>query len=298
MWALREAGRTAPTAVMGDEADAGSLRLREVVAAYHRRVRAGTAEAEHAVIVNGFRHGLVLALGALARSGVEQVALEDPGPRHHDEIVRRAGMQPVSVPVDSAGLDVDALRRSTARAALVTPAHQCPSGVVMAPERRHALVAWAADVDGIVLEDDYDAELPALDQPALATLMQSGRYDRHVRRMSEVYRQRRDALVGAVAAHAPRLRLLGLEAGCHAVLELPAGVTEDEIVQSALSHAVRVYGLSRYRVDAPRAAETHVPPALVLGFGNLDEERIRRGVEALGEAITQALSGMAGQGDQ
>jgi GntR family transcriptional regulator/MocR family aminotransferase len=356
MWALREAGRTAPTAVMGDEADAGSLRLREVVAAYHRRVRAGTAEAEHAVIVNGFRHGLVLALGALARSGVEQVALEDPGPRHHDEIVRRAGMQPVSVPVDSAGLDVDALRRSTARAALVTPAHQCPSGVVMAPERRHALVAWAAEVDGIVLEDDYDAELrydrqpvgslqglapdrvlalgslsktlapgirlgwllvppglvgsvvreklltsrgaPALDQLALATLMQSGRYDRHVRRMSEVYRQRRDALVGAVAAHAPRLRLLGLEAGCHAVLELPAGVTEDEIVQSALSHAVRVYGLSRYRVDAPRAAETHVPPALVLGFGNLDEERIRRGVEALGAAITQALAGMAGQGDQ
>ncbi len=226
----------------------------------------------------------------------------------------------------------------------------------MAPERRHALVAWAAEVDGIVLEDDYDAELrydrqpvgslqglapdrvlalgslsktlapgirlgwplvpralvgsvvreklltsrgsPALDQMALATLMQSGRYDRHVRRMSEVYRQRRDALVGAVAAHAPRLRLLGLEAGCHAVLELPAGVTEDEIVQSALSHAVRVYGLSRYRVDAPRAAETHVPPALVLGFGNLDEERIRRGVEALGAAITHALAGLAGQGDQ
>ena len=163
----------------------------------------------------------------------------------------------------------------------------------------------AAEVDGIVLEDDYDAELrydrqpvgslqglapdrvlalgslsktlapgirlgwplvpralvgsvvreklltsrgsPALDQMALATLMQSGRYDRHVRRMSEVYRQRRDALVGAVAQHTPRLRLLGLEAGCHAVLELPAGVTEDEIVQSALSHAVRVYGLSRDR---------------------------------------------------
>ena len=128
MWALREAGRTAPTAVMGDEDGAGGLRLREVVAAYHRRVRAGTAEAEHAVIVNGFRQGLVLALGAIARSGVERVGLEDPGPRQHDELVRRAGMDPVAVPVDSAGLDVDALRRSGVRAVLVTPAHQCPTG--------------------------------------------------------------------------------------------------------------------------------------------------------------------------
>ena len=91
MWALREAGRSAPTAVMGDETDAGDLHLREVLAAYHRRVRAGNAEAEHAVIVNGFRQGLVLSLGALARSGVERVGLEDPGPRFHEKIVRRAG---------------------------------------------------------------------------------------------------------------------------------------------------------------------------------------------------------------
>ncbi len=348
MWALREAGRTAPTAVMGDENDAGALRLREVVAAYHRRVRAGTAEAEHAVIVNGFRQGLVLALGALARSGVERVGLEDPGPRQHDEIVRRAGMQPVAVPVDRAGLDVDALRRSGARAVLVTPAHQCPTGVVMGPERRQALVAWAAEVDGIVLEDDYDAEFrydrqpvgslqglapdrvlalgslsktlapgirlgwllvppalvgpvvrekhltsrgaPALDQLALAALLESGRYDRHVRRMWEVYRRRRAFLARAATQHLPGLRLVGLEAGCHAVLELPAGVTEDEVVQSALRHAVRVYGLSRYRVDAPRAGEANVPAALVLGFGNVNEERILRGVEVLGEALSDTLA--------
>jgi GntR family transcriptional regulator / MocR family aminotransferase len=344
MWALREAGRTAPTAVMGDENDAGALRLREVVAAYHRRVRAGTAEADQAVIVNGFRQGLVLALGALARSGVARVGLEDPGPRQHEEIVRRAGMQPVAVPVDGAGLDVDALRRSGARAVLVTPAHQCPTGVVMGPERRQALLAWAAEVEGIVLEDDYDAEFrydrqpvgslqglasgrvvalgslsktlapgirlgwllvppalvgpvirekvltsrgaPALDQLALATLLESGRYDRHVRRMWEVYRRRRDVLAGALTAHAPGLRLLGLEAGCHAVLELPEGVTEEEVVQAALRRSVRVYGLSHYRVDAPRAGEANVPAALVLGFGNVIEERILRGIEVLGEVLS------------
>ena len=314
-----------------------------MLAAYHRRVRAGTADAEHTVIVNGFRQGLVLALGALARSGVERVGLEDPGPRQHDEIVRRAGMEAMALPVDRAGLDVDALRRSGARAVVVTPAHQCPTGVVMAPERRQALVAWAAEVDGIVLEDDYDAEFrydrqpvgslqglapervlalgslsktlapgirlgwllvppalvepvvreklmtsrgaPALDQLALATLLESGRYDRHVRRMLDVYRRRRDVLERAVTEHAPGSRLTGLEAGCHAVLELPTGVTEDEVVRAALRRAVRVYGLSRYRVDAPTAGDAEVPAALVLGFGNVSEERIRRGIEVLGAAM-------------
>ena len=37
---------------------------------------------------------------------------------------------------------------------LVTPAHQFPTGAVLAPERRRALLAWG----GIVLEDDYDSE--------------------------------------------------------------------------------------------------------------------------------------------
>ena len=346
MWALREAARTAPSAVMGDEVDAGTMRLREVVAAYHRRVRAGSAEPEQVVVVGGFRQGLVLALAALRQAGVERIGLEDPGPREHDEIVRRAGLNPVAVPVDGAGLDVAALRRSEARGVLVTPAHQCPTGVVMSPERRHDLLAWAAEVDGVVLEDDYDAEFrydrqpvgslqglapdrvlalgslsktlapglrlgwmlvpaslvasvvrekhlvsrgtPALDQLALAALMESGRYDRHLRRMREIYRRRRDALTEAVAEHAPGLRLVGLQAGCHIVLELPDGATEDTVIKSALRRGVRVYGLSRYRVNAPSAGEAAVPPALVLGFGNVNETRIRRGIAELGRVLAES----------
>ncbi len=344
LWALHEAARTAPTAVMGDERDGGDPRLRQVVSAYHRRVRAGTADEHHAVITNGFRQGLVLSLAALARTGVERVALEDPGPREHDELVRRAGMQPVAVPVDERGLGVAALHGSGARAVVVTPAHQCPTGVVLAPERRHELVAWAAEVDGTILEDDYDAEFrydrqpvgslqglapdrvlalgslsktlapgirlgwllvppalvapvlrekyltsrgaPALDQLALAALMESGRYDRHVRRMRDVYRKRRDTLTAAVAKHTPGLRLIGLEAGCHALLELPGGVAERDVVDKVLGKGVRVYGLSRYRVDAPHAAEADVRPALVLGFGNVTEREIRRGVRVIGEVLS------------
>jgi len=62
------------------------------------------------------------------------------------------------VAVDGEGLEVGALARSTARAVLVTPAHQYPTGVVLSPRRRSALAAWARDRNGLIIEDDYDAE--------------------------------------------------------------------------------------------------------------------------------------------
>jgi hypothetical protein len=63
------------------------------------------------------------------------------------------------------GHDVSALATTPARAVLVTPAHQTPTGAVLAPERRAALLEWAAAVDGYVLEDDYDAEFRYDRQP-------------------------------------------------------------------------------------------------------------------------------------
>ena len=92
----------------------------------------------------------------------------------------------------------------------------------------------------MVRENSWPAAEPPLSTNWLATLMESGRYDRHLLRMREVYRQRREVLARAGTKHAPALRLVGLEAGCHAVLELPAGVTEAEVVQSALRRAVGV----------------------------------------------------------
>jgi GntR family transcriptional regulator/MocR family aminotransferase len=340
-WAVSEAARALPTAELGEEDPAGSSHLREVVTAYHRRVRSGCAVAEDAVVVSGFRQGLTFALATLARHGIQRVALEDPGPREHDVIARRAGLDAVPVPVDDHGLDVDFLRETGARAVLLTPAHQCPTGVALGPSRRRDLVAWAAEVDGVILEDDYDAEFrydrqpvgslqglaparvialgsvsktlapairlgwvlappqfvagiveeqrlssrgaPRLDQEALALFMESGRFDRHLRRVREVYRARRDVLAAeAELAFGPG-RLHGLEAGCHALLHLPEGTSERAVVATAATMGVRVNGLGHYRLAGADAAPR--PPALVLGFGNVSERQISRGIRILAEAV-------------
>jgi GntR family transcriptional regulator/MocR family aminotransferase len=337
-WAVGEATRTLPTAGLGDEEAAGSRHLREVITAYHRRVRAGCATADNAIVVGGFRQGLAFALATLARMGIDTVGLEDPGPREHDLIAARAGLVAVPVPVDADGLDVAALRETQARAVLVTPAHQCPTGVALSASRRRSLVAWADEVDGVILEDDYDAEFrydrqpvgslqglapgrvialgsvsktlapairigwvlaphrflgalteekqlssrgaPGLDQEALALLIESGRFDRHLRRVRDLYRARRDILAREVTTLFGPDSLRGLAAGCHAVLLLPTGVDEDAVVEVAQTLSVRVSGLGRYRLTRGPAN-----PALLLSFGNLTEHQLVHGVRAIAEAV-------------
>ncbi len=337
--ALGVATRSATVTDLGDEHGPGNQRLREVVAAYLRRVRASSVDADCLVVCPGFRHGLNVVLRAMASARISVVALEDPGPIEHDTIVGRAGLRPVAVPVDDDGIDVDALAASGAQAVVVTPAHQCPTGVVLSADRRLALIEWARRVDGYVIEDDYDAEFrydrqpvgslqglapdrvlgmgsvsktlapmlrigwvacppalvdsvvgeklllgrgaPALDQLALAELIESGRFDTHLRHVRALYGRRRQALVDALAAHAPDAVLSGLAAGCHAVVRLPAGCEEEAVIAACAERSVRVYGMARYRTVAPATDR----PELVLGYGNVSEAAIDRGIAVLGEVL-------------
>jgi GntR family transcriptional regulator / MocR family aminotransferase len=121
----------------------------------------------------------------------------------------------------------------------------------------------------------------ALDQLALATLLTSGRYDRHLRRMRAVYAARRTALAGAFARHAPRVRLTGLAAGFQAVAPLPPGAAEAAVIAAARGRRVGLHGIADYRGDPGRWA----PPALVMGFGNVGERAIEPAIAAVADLL-------------
>jgi GntR family transcriptional regulator/MocR family aminotransferase len=313
--------------------------LQEVLAAYLRRVRGAVADPDRIIVCTGFAQGINLMLRALARGGVRRVALEDPGHVERRE-VECWGMDGVPVPVDEHGIDVEALAASGARAVVLTPAHQSPTGVVLAPERRQALVEWAEARDATIIEDDYDAEFrydrepvgavqglaphrvatigtaskslapalrlgwivcpprlvesvaeekqrddrgsPGLDQLALASLIESGRFDKHLRRMRSIYARKRQALIDALALHAPHLELRGLAAGFHAVAHLPGSLDEQQIVAEARERSVGLYPMSRYR-----ASGRSRPPQLVLGFGDLSEASIKRGIATISDLLAE-----------
>lgn len=158
-WAIREASRELPNALFDYGDPAGDPELRAVLAGYLRRVRAADVSAEDVVVCAGFAQGILLAAEALVTRGIRLVAHEDPGSGGTiGAAVRAAGGDVAPVRVDEQGLDVDALSATGARAVVVTPAHQWPTGVVLSPDRRHQLLQWAERVDGVIIEDEYDAE--------------------------------------------------------------------------------------------------------------------------------------------
>jgi GntR family transcriptional regulator / MocR family aminotransferase len=191
--AVRQVMKTAPHQALGYGDPGGVPELRAELAAYLRRVRAADADPEQLVLVGGVAQGLHLIIRTLARAGPIPLAVEDPHSVRTLALLEAAGAVRVPVPVDQEGIDVDALRRTAARAVMVTPAHQYPTGVVLSPRRRAELVAWAAEVDGLVLEDDYDAEF---------------RYDRDPVGCLQALSPQRVVLLGSVSKSlAPGLRL-------------------------------------------------------------------------------------------
>ena len=126
---------------------------------------------------------------------------------------------------------------------------------------------------------------PGLDQEALALLMETGRFDRHLRRVRDIYRARRDVLAAEVERTFGPGRLRGLAAGCHALLHLPEGSSERAVAATAATMGVRVNPLGHYRVVTEDTTAEPLPPALVLGFGNVDEHQIRNGIRRIAHAV-------------
>jgi GntR family transcriptional regulator/MocR family aminotransferase len=155
--ALRRALREIPDAELGYPDPAGHPRLRAALAAYLGRVRGVRATPDRIVVCGGVAEALRLTAAVLRDRGATTIAVEDPSHVETQGQLAFGGLEPVPVAVDELGLDVAAIP-PVADAALVTPAHHFPSGVVMAPERRAALVTWARDTGGLIVEDDYDAE--------------------------------------------------------------------------------------------------------------------------------------------
>ncbi len=157
--AARSVAASLPYSEMGYPDGSGHRQLRQVVAAYLVRVRGAAADPRDVTITAGVTDGVTRLSRAMAAAGIEAVAVEDPGWPRLREAATLAGLAVVPVPVDELGLQVDRLAdHPSVRAVILSPAHQFPTGSVLAPERRAILLDWARRIDGLILEDDYDAE--------------------------------------------------------------------------------------------------------------------------------------------
>ena len=336
--ATRKALTAAPAEALGYTDPQGRPELRQALAGYLTRARGVQLTPDRIVICSGFTQGLGLICQVLRRRGASTLAMEAYGQPRHGDVAAAAGLSTTTVPVDGHGAMTDKL--AGADAVLLTPAHQFPLGMALAPQRRSRIVAWADATNGLVIEDDYDGEfrydrqpvgavqalapervayagtvskalapgvrlgwlvLPAalvddvvavkiltdrntssLGQLTLAEFINSGHYDRQVRRSRLAYRRRRDRLVDALRRQTPWVRIVGIAAGLHLLLELPDGQTEHDILRRAARQGLALEGLASYA----RAPSTHTP-ALVVGYGTPHEHAFTGAVTRLTAVLAQ-----------
>jgi len=156
--AVRRAVLDAPAGALGYPDPRGVPAARHALAGYLARARGVRATPEHVVLARGFGGLLAVVCRVLADAGTTRVAVEEYGHARHWDVIAAAGLEVVPLPVDRDGADVARLPELAVGAVLLTPAHQFPTGVALAPERRQEVVRWAAAGGGLVLEDDYDGE--------------------------------------------------------------------------------------------------------------------------------------------
>ena len=137
--------------------------LREAIARDLRDFKGMAVSPEQIVIGAGAEYLYLLLAQLLGRKAV--FALEDPGYPKIRQVYGKWGAACRPIPLDGQGMALEPLYASGATAVHLSPAHHYPTGIVTPIARRQALLRWAEETDGIIIEDDYDSEFRFTGRP-------------------------------------------------------------------------------------------------------------------------------------
>lgn len=125
----------------------------------------------------------------------------------------------------------------------------------------------------------YSCTVSRIDQRILDEFIRDGYFERHLNKMRKIYRGKHELLLECLQPLRQEFALSGENAGLHILLTSKSGISERRLVRDAGRENVRVYGLSESMMEEAGDSAT-----VLLGFGALTEEEIRKGAGLLEKA--------------
>ncbi|MEG1578071.1 MAG: PLP-dependent aminotransferase family protein [Oscillospiraceae bacterium] len=151
-------------ALLMDVPNTGVTALREAIARHLHSFRGITVSPDQIVIGAGAEYLYQILIQLLGRSRV--VGIENPGYRKIGAVYAGNDVRCLPLSLDLEGVILPTEKDSAVKTLHVSPSHHYPTGIVMSPNRRRALLQWAyAGADRMILEDDYDSEFRFAGRP-------------------------------------------------------------------------------------------------------------------------------------
>ena len=291
----------------------GEYGLRNAISSYLHQARGIHCHPDQIIIGAGSDYLLMLLTTVIGNG--HKVALENPTYGQAYRLFERLSYKVCTVDMDQSGMRIDELEKSGADIAFVMPSHQYPLGCVMPIQRRMELLKWADGAEGrYIIEDTgtfskslapsirmsymvlpehilkiyqekcrfISSTVSKVDQMILQKFMEEGYYERHLNKTRALYKNRHDVLISSLRKMKEILEISGENAGVHLLLHFKTDDSEKDLIEKAAKQGVRVYGLSEYCVKDNE--DSTGKAVILLGYANMNEERIRAAVQLLCKA--------------
>ena len=124
--------------------------------------------------------------------------------------------------------------------------------------------------------------VPRIDQAVLTEFILGGHYERHINKARKIYKSRHDKLISSLKAFGDKVKIMGGNAGMHLLVKFKLEMSEEEVVSRAEKSGIKLVGLSKHRIgENPESSEAYI----LIGYGNISEDRIKKGVSILAESL-------------
>lgn len=133
----------------------------------------------------------------------------------------------------------------------------------------------------------YICPVPTVQQKCLHLFIEKGHFERHLNKMRNIYKKKREFLVREIENASDHIHILGANAGLHMLLHIKNGMTEEQLVESAARNNVKVYGISKYYL---LQNVNRNDPFILIGYADMTEKQIIAAVELLKKAWFSGFS--------